>query len=91
MMILWWSRRGAWGIDLRGYLGDRDSWRVFGRWNVVDVRILRDFLELIYISFSSAFKPDFGSEEKVSTYTRSLDDSLGRSASLVAGLGLGTC
>jgi len=46
-MILWWSRRGTWGIDLRGYLGVRDSWRVFGRWNVVEVRILRDFEPLI--------------------------------------------
>ena len=32
-------------MDLRGYLGERESWRVFGRWNVVDRRTLRTFLE----------------------------------------------
>lgn len=91
-MILWWSRRGTWGIDLRGYLGVRDSWRVFGRWNVVEVRILRDFEPLICImSFNTAFEKDFVCEESCKTYTRTLDDSLGRSASFVAGLGLGTC
>jgi hypothetical protein len=44
-------------MDLRGYLGDRESWRVFGRWNVVEVRILRDFFEWIYIMYiSTAFE-----------------------------------
>ena len=27
-----WSIRGAWGIDLRGYLGLRGRRRVLGRW-----------------------------------------------------------
>jgi hypothetical protein len=29
------SMRGAWGIDLRGYLGARDSSRVLGWWKLV--------------------------------------------------------
>jgi hypothetical protein len=39
-MILCSSRRGAWGIDLRGYLGARDRTRVLGRWKVVERRTL---------------------------------------------------
>lgn len=45
-MTLWWSSRGSWGTDLRGYLGERESWRVLGRWNVVVVLTLRAFLLL---------------------------------------------
>ena len=45
MMILAASRRGCKGIDLRGYLGERESWRVFGRWKVVERRTLRTFCE----------------------------------------------
>ena len=45
-MIFSASRRGACGIDLRGYFGARESVSVFGRWKVVDVRILRTLCEL---------------------------------------------
>jgi hypothetical protein len=45
MMTLCSSRRGAWGTDLRGYLGARESWRVLGRWKVVEVRTLVFFWE----------------------------------------------
>lgn len=31
-IVLNWSRRGAWVIDLRGYLGLRGKRRVLGRW-----------------------------------------------------------
>ncbi len=41
MMILCSSRRGAWGIDLRRYLGVRESWSVLGRWKLVVFRTLR--------------------------------------------------
>lgn len=41
MMILCSSRRGTWGMDLRRYLGERESWRVLGRWKLVEVRTLR--------------------------------------------------
>lgn len=34
------------GIDLRGYLGERESVRVFGRWKVVLKRTLRTLCEL---------------------------------------------
>jgi hypothetical protein len=40
------SRRGTCGIDLRGYLGERESVRVLGRWKVVLVRTLRTLCEL---------------------------------------------
>lgn len=40
--ILLKSRAGPWLTDTRGYLGDRDSWRVLGRWKVAEVRTLRD-------------------------------------------------
>lgn len=33
-------------MDLRGYLGARESWRVLGRWKVVDRRTLRTLWEL---------------------------------------------
>lgn len=45
-MTLEASRRGTWGIDLRGYLGARESVRVFGRWKLVLVRTLRTLCEL---------------------------------------------
>jgi hypothetical protein len=35
------SMRGAWGIDLRGYLGVRDSSRVLGWWKLVDFLMAR--------------------------------------------------
>lgn len=35
------SIRGAWGIDLRGYLGVRDSSRVLGWWKLVDFLMAR--------------------------------------------------
>lgn len=31
MITLWWSRRGSWGTDLRGNLGERESCSVLGR------------------------------------------------------------
>ena len=31
MITLWASSRGSWGIDLRGYFGDLERTRVFGR------------------------------------------------------------
>ena len=40
-IVLNWSIRGAWGIDLRGYLGSRERRRVLGRWKETDVRTLR--------------------------------------------------
>ena len=40
-IVLNWSIRGAWLIDLRGYLGSRGSRRVLGRWKETDDRILR--------------------------------------------------
>lgn len=46
MMTLEASRRGWCGIDLRGYLGARDSWSVFGWWKDVLVRTLRVLCEL---------------------------------------------
>lgn len=45
-MILEASRRGSDWMLLRGYLGERERVRVFGRWKEVDVRTLRDLCEL---------------------------------------------
>lgn len=39
-IVLNWSIRGAWGTDLRGYLGSRESRRVLGRWKETEVRFL---------------------------------------------------
>lgn len=47
-MILCSSRRGAWGIDLRGYLGARLRVRVLGRWKVVEYLALTFLWEWIY-------------------------------------------
>lgn len=44
MITLWASSRGSWGIDFRGYFGDRESMRVFGRWKVVERRTFLAFL-----------------------------------------------
>ena len=41
MMALYWSIRGAWGIDFRGYLGSRGRWSVRGRWKETEWRTLR--------------------------------------------------
>jgi len=46
MMTLEASRRGSCATDLRGYLGARESVRVFGRWKEVLVRTLRTLCEL---------------------------------------------
>lgn len=46
MMTLLASSLGSCGTDLRGYLGARESVRVFGRWKEVDVRTLRTLCEL---------------------------------------------
>lgn len=40
-MVRNWSIRGAWGMDLRGYLGLLRRRRVFGRWNVTEYRCFR--------------------------------------------------
>lgn len=40
------SSIGWLGIDLRGYLGERESVRVFGRWKEVDLRTLCALCEL---------------------------------------------
>lgn len=45
-MTLEASKRGSCGTDLRGYLGERERVRVFGRWNEVLVRTLRTLCEL---------------------------------------------
>jgi len=37
--------RGAWGIEVRGYLGVRGSRRVLGRWKETEVRDLRFTVE----------------------------------------------
>ena len=42
-----WSIRGAWGIDLRGYLGSRASFSVFGRWNDTENRSFRTLCECV--------------------------------------------
>jgi hypothetical protein len=44
MITLWASSRGSWGIDFRGYFGDLERTRVFGRWNVVERRTFLAFL-----------------------------------------------
>ena len=44
--ILCSSRRFSCGTDFRGYLGERESRSVFGRWKVVDNRTLRTLCEL---------------------------------------------
>lgn len=49
MITLWASSRGTWGIDFRGYFGDLDRTRVFGRWKVVDRRTFRAFLPWTYM------------------------------------------
>ena len=48
MSTLWWSSRVSWGTDLRGYLGERESCSVLGRWKVVVRRILRFFFWWFY-------------------------------------------
>jgi hypothetical protein len=44
-MVRNWSILGAWGMDLRGYLGFLGRRRVLGRWNVTEKRCLRDECE----------------------------------------------
>lgn len=46
-MVLYASERGAWGIDLRGYLGFRANCKVLGRWKETEVRTLRILFPLV--------------------------------------------
>lgn len=39
-------------MDLRRYLGERESWRVLGRWKLVEVRTLRLAWALSYCGVS---------------------------------------
>ena len=48
-----WSSLGSEWIALRWYLGLRGSFKVFGRWKVVDVRIF--FFWTAWVPFSAAF------------------------------------
>ena len=52
-IVLNWSIRGAWGMDLRGYLGLRARRRVLGRWKETEVRTLRE--ECACVPWSAAF------------------------------------
>lgn len=85
-MTLFESRRGWWGTDLRGYLGERESWRVLGRWKVVEVRTLRALCAWNCSVYHFGSVDSFG--ESCETYACALQNCLGGSASAVAGLSL---
>ena len=51
-------------MDLRGYFGVRESWRVFGLWNVVERRTLRTFLECILGKYQRDPVHSYWNEEK---------------------------
>jgi hypothetical protein len=46
-IVLNWSIRGAWGTEVRGYLGFRGRRRVLGRWKETEVRFLRCACEFV--------------------------------------------
>lgn len=82
MTILCSSRRGAWGMALRGYLGARASCRVLGRWKVVEVLILR-FCWLWTFGVVSTQLPSWGDEEMDGIKTYTLEDRLGGGVGLL--------
>merc|ERR1711935_239059 len=51
--IWYWSSLLTRGTERREYLGSRCSTSVFGRWNLVDLRIFLDLLDLVPVA--SAF------------------------------------
>jgi hypothetical protein len=66
-MIANWSSLFVRGIEIRGNLGCRGNFKVFGRWNCTDVRTFRlavdltpfitAFLALFAVFFSAALAP----------------------------------